>query len=121
MFKMFYIMAHRGFFAAICLLLAVFPFAQGKLSGCGVKQPRKFELTLTWEKHAPDGFERDMILVNGQFPGPLLEMNQGDDVEVLVHNKMPHNTTVHFHGMYGIVLSRNTALSLITFGRDRNA
>lgn len=59
-----------------------------------------FDLNLTWEPHAPDGFERDMILINGQFPGPLLEVDEGDDVEVKVHNKMPFNTTVHFHGMY---------------------
>lgn len=59
-----------------------------------------FDLTLTWEKHAPDGFEREMILTNGQFPGPLLEMNYGDDVEVTVHNNLPFNTTVHYHGKY---------------------
>ena len=94
------IMARRGLFAALCLLLlAVLPVAQAKPSGgCGAR-PRKFELTLTWEKHAPDGVERDMILINGQFPGPLMELNQGDHVEVLVHNKMPYNTTVHYHGM----------------------
>ena len=60
---------------------------------------KKFELTLTWEKWAPDGVERDMILVNGAFPAPHIELNQGDYVDVVVHNKMPHNTTVHFHGM----------------------
>jgi len=60
--------------------------------------PRTFDLTLTWESHAPDGFAREMVLINGQFPGPLLEINQGEDVEVRVHNKMPFNTTVHYHG-----------------------
>ncbi len=61
--------------------------------------PRQFDLTLTWEEHAPDGFSREMILVNGQFPGPLLEINQGDEVWVTVHNKLPFNSTMHFHGM----------------------
>jgi FtsP/CotA-like multicopper oxidase with cupredoxin domain len=41
-----------------------------------------FPITLTWGKGAPDGFERDMIFMNGQFPGPTLEMNEGDNVEV---------------------------------------
>lgn len=41
-----------------------------------------FSVTLTWAKGAPDGFERDMIFVNGQFPGPTLEINEGDNVEV---------------------------------------
>ncbi|KAK3358726.1 multicopper oxidase-domain-containing protein [Lasiosphaeria hispida] len=58
-----------------------------------------FELTLTWDKWSPDGVERDMILVNGRFPAPTLEINQGELVEVVVHNKMPSNTTVHFHGI----------------------
>ena len=62
-------------------------------------KPRCFELTLTWEKSAPDGFSRDIILTNGKFPGPRMELNEGDDVEVLVHNKLPFNTSVHYHGM----------------------
>lgn len=41
-----------------------------------------FPLVLTWEKGAPDGFERDMILINCQFPGPTLEMIEGASVEV---------------------------------------
>ncbi|KAK3326870.1 multicopper oxidase [Apodospora peruviana] len=60
---------------------------------------KHFELTLTWQTHAPDGFAREMILTNGQFPGPLLEMDEGDEVVVVVHNKMPFNTTLHFHGI----------------------
>ena len=60
---------------------------------------KRFELTITWDKWAPDGVERDMVLVNGKFPAPTLEIDQGDHVEVLIHNKMPYNTTVHFHGM----------------------
>ncbi|KAF4986067.1 hypothetical protein FDECE_16145 [Fusarium decemcellulare] len=63
------------------------------------KYEKVFELTLTWEAYAPDGFERYMILVNGQFPGPLLELTEGDDVQVNVHNEMPFNTTIHFHGI----------------------
>jgi FtsP/CotA-like multicopper oxidase with cupredoxin domain len=61
---------------------------------------KKFEWTLTVGKWAPDGIERDMILVNGAFPAPTIEVGQGEHVDVVVHNKMPHNTTVHFHGMY---------------------
>jgi hypothetical protein len=41
-----------------------------------------FPVTLTWERGAPDGFEREMIFVNGQMPGPTLNLEQGDDVEV---------------------------------------
>jgi FtsP/CotA-like multicopper oxidase with cupredoxin domain len=64
---------------------------------------KQFTLTLTWEKGSPDGYERNMFKMNGQFPGPLLELNEGDDVEVVVVNKSPYKTTVHYHGQYDAV------------------
>jgi FtsP/CotA-like multicopper oxidase with cupredoxin domain len=58
-----------------------------------------FEITVTWETAAPDGFERKVILTNGQLPGPSLYVDQGDDVEFLVRNELPFDITMHFHGM----------------------
>ncbi|KAJ5575634.1 Multicopper oxidase type 2 [Penicillium sp. DV-2018c] len=58
-----------------------------------------FDLNLTWQMGAPDGNMRPMIFMNEQFPGPELRLDQGDDVEFVVHNNMPYNTTVHFHGI----------------------
>ncbi|KAH6686973.1 multicopper oxidase [Plectosphaerella plurivora] len=63
------------------------------------KHAKVFNLTLTWETVAPNGVEREMIHVNGQFPGPTLELFEGDDVEVNVLNKLPFNTSVHYHGI----------------------
>lgn len=62
------------------------------------KRVREFNLVVTWEQHAPDGFSRNMFLVNGQSPGPTIEVDQNDWVVVNVKNKSPYNTTVHFHG-----------------------
>jgi hypothetical protein len=45
-----------------------------------------FELDLTWQKGAPNGNTRDMIFMNGQFPGPHLVVDQGDDVGVRVYH-----------------------------------
>ncbi|KAK1145038.1 hypothetical protein N8T08_004753 [Aspergillus melleus] len=59
----------------------------------------RFEVVLTWEDWAPAGISRKMILTNGQFPAPTLDLRQGDDVEFLVINKLPTATTVHFHGI----------------------
>ncbi|KAI9572572.1 multi-copper oxidase laccase-like protein [Boletus coccyginus] len=47
---------------------------------------------------APDGFERTVLVVNGQFPGPLIEVNSGDELVVNVFNKMSNGTTIHWHG-----------------------
>ncbi|OJD30305.1 extracellular dihydrogeodin oxidase laccase [Diplodia corticola] len=57
-----------------------------------------FEITNT--TIAPDGISRIALLVNGQMPGPLIEANWGDTVQVTVINKMQDNgTTIHFHGI----------------------
>lgn len=58
-----------------------------------------FDLDLTWKVGAPNGQERQMIFVNGQFPGPPMVLDQGDDVTVTVTNHLPFNTSVHFHGI----------------------
>ena len=34
---------------------------------------RKYDFTLKRATLAPDGFERELIVVNGQYPGPTIE------------------------------------------------
>ena len=29
----------------------------------------------------------------------MIEVDEGDDVEVFVHNELPVSTTIHWHGM----------------------
>lgn len=55
---------------------------------------------------APDGFEKSGIFVNGQYPGPAIEANWGDWIEVRVHNNIQdvgtakaEGTSIHFHGL----------------------
>ncbi|KAJ5925493.1 hypothetical protein N7454_008132 [Penicillium verhagenii] len=60
---------------------------------------KHFELNLTWESRAPDGVAREQFLINGQFPGPPLIMDEGDNVQVTVNNFSPFNTTIHYHGI----------------------
>jgi FtsP/CotA-like multicopper oxidase with cupredoxin domain len=36
---------------------------------------------------------------NGSMPGPTIEAVQGDRVRIIVHNKLPEATTVHWHGL----------------------
>jgi hypothetical protein len=39
-------------------------------------------LTLTWEEGAPNGQVREMVKMNGQFPGPNFIWEEDDDIEV---------------------------------------
>ncbi|KAK5990517.1 Iron transport multicopper oxidase FET3 [Cladobotryum mycophilum] len=48
----------------------------------------------------PDGIYRPMILINNQFPGPLVECNAGDTIVVNVENRGVNATSIHFHGLF---------------------
>ncbi|KAF8943046.1 hypothetical protein BGZ47_005845 [Haplosporangium gracile] len=41
-----------------------------------------------------------MLLVNGKFPGPMVEANTGDRIVVKVTNNMVNGTAIHWHGMF---------------------
>lgn len=49
---------------------------------------RHYDLTVSRGRLAPDGVEKDMILVNGQFPGPPIKADWGDWIQVTVHNRI---------------------------------
>ncbi|KAG8528577.1 uncharacterized protein KY384_006264 [Bacidia gigantensis] len=62
---------------------------------------RRYDLTITRGTIAPDGFERQSLLINNAFPGPLIEANWGDTIQVTVNNKITgpeEGTTMHWHG-----------------------
>lgn len=57
-----------------------------------------FEITNT--TLAPDGFNRSVFAINGQYPGPTIYADWGDMISVTVINKLQDNgTTIHFHGL----------------------
>jgi FtsP/CotA-like multicopper oxidase with cupredoxin domain len=37
--------------------------------------------------------------INGQIPGPTLQFTEGDTAEIHVHNRMHHETSLHWHGI----------------------
>lgn len=45
------------------------------------------------------GLWMDTYGYNGDMPGPTIEINQGDRVRIVVHNKLPEATTLHLHGL----------------------
>lgn len=96
-----------GFLARITVpLLAALAFASLAVVGSASPQSaypteaqtRNYAFTLTWEQGSPDGVQRNMFKINGGFPGPKLELNEGDEVIVKVENASPYNTTIHYHG-----------------------
>ena len=43
--------------------------------------------------------ERELIVVNGAYPGPTIEANWGDWIEVNVYNNLNEGTSIHWHGL----------------------
>ena len=61
---------------------------------------RSYDLTIAECDVLPDGVRtKRAICINGQFPGPLIEANYGDTLQVKVTNKLVgEGTSMHWHG-----------------------
>ena len=59
-----------------------------------------FELTakkIQWE--IEPGRMVEAWAYNDQVPGPQIRVREGDRVRVILHNKLPESTAIHFHGL----------------------
>jgi len=71
------------------------------LSAAASAELRKFEMTIEEvEIEVAPGFNAKVWAFNGQVPGPLIHVVQGDELEVVVHNFTTMSHTVHWHGVY---------------------
>lgn len=63
---------------------------------------RSYDFTIARGFLAPDGVNRSVLLVNGQFPAPTIEANWGDTIQINVHNQITgpeEGTALHWHGI----------------------
>ena len=59
-----------------------------------------YDWSIDWVTAAPDGFSRQVIGINGQWPCPPIEATVGDTVVVNVYNNLGSESTgIHFHGI----------------------
>lgn len=89
----------------------------GLASGPRLRDPSEYILDMSWDHGAapttreynwtitnadlnPDGVYRPMYLIDNEFPGPLVECNDGDTIVVHVHNQAVNSTAIHFHGLF---------------------
>ncbi|KAF2104686.1 hypothetical protein NA57DRAFT_28126, partial [Rhizodiscina lignyota] len=62
-------------------------------------ETKTYNFELTEQNLSPDGHERPMMVINGQYPGPTIEANWGDTISVTVKNSLQDNgTSIHWHG-----------------------
>lgn len=85
-----------NFFKKIFLLSLLLPFAM---------QIGKAQDVVRYDLFVKDtivtfaGKEKRAIAVNGQIPMPTLTFTEGDTAEIVVHNLLNENTSLHWHGV----------------------
>ncbi|KAI0141391.1 multicopper oxidase-domain-containing protein [Pestalotiopsis sp. NC0098] len=63
-------------------------------------QERHYDWTILEKEGNPDGVFKPMMTINGQFPGPMIEVNEGDTIVVNVNNRATNATAIHWHGLF---------------------
>jgi len=58
-----------------------------------------YDLTIAREMVNITGKPAHGMTINGEIPGPTLRFNQGDTARIKVHNHMPAETSIHWHGI----------------------
>ncbi|TVY90039.1 oxidoreductase [Lachnellula willkommii] len=84
-----------------------FPWGDKTVNNTNVYPPltgviRNYDFTIERETKAPDGYSKPVLIINGQFPAPLIEANWGDTIQVTVHNQITgpeEGTALHWHGL----------------------
>ncbi|MBX7272799.1 copper resistance system multicopper oxidase [Stutzerimonas chloritidismutans] len=59
----------------------------------------EFDLTIDSMSVNFTGKRRTAMAINGSIPGPLLRWREGDTVTLRVRNRLPHDTSIHWHGI----------------------
>jgi FtsP/CotA-like multicopper oxidase with cupredoxin domain len=91
---------------------------------CGSKAPgtvcRSQHVLHRSTEYYTDGFPRKVYLINGLQPGPLIEIDEGDELEVFVKNELPVDSTIHWHGeLHHIRTSAVSSWASLTEYTDR--
>ncbi len=72
--------------------------------------------TVTWNRW----LTRQVYLINGQQPAHLIDINEGDDLEVFVQNDLPVASTIHWHGEYPITQPGKSSGLKLSFNRHES-
>ncbi|KAI3454921.1 hypothetical protein Pfo_011584 [Paulownia fortunei] len=60
---------------------------------------KRFQFSVEWKTVTRLCHTKPVLTVNGKYPGPTIPVNEGDNVQVIVTNRVARNTTIHWHGV----------------------
>ena len=83
------------------LMVATLAAFSAGIGTAALAELRQFEMTIEEvEVEVAPGFKSKVWGFNGQVPGPLYHIDEGDEVEITVHNFSTLNHSVHWHGVF---------------------
>ncbi|KAJ5851338.1 uncharacterized protein N7529_010723 [Penicillium soppii] len=76
-------------------------FALATWLGLAAAKDVYLDWNVTWVNASPDGFERPVIGINGEWPCPQIDVDVGDQLIVDVYNGLGNESTgIHWHGFH---------------------
>ncbi|XP_031259360.1 laccase-1 [Pistacia vera] len=81
------------------LVLALLFLSRAVPSCADISATKRFRFNVEWKKVTRLCHTKQLLTVNGKYPGPTITVNEGDNVEIKVTNTIAKNTTIHWHGI----------------------
>ena len=85
-----YLKMYKTFFIGYCFVFSITGIAQKTI---------RYDLFITDTLVHYKTKSVSALAINGQIPGTTLQFIEGDTAEIYVHNKMHHETSLHWHGL----------------------
>ncbi|GKV23653.1 hypothetical protein SLEP1_g33357 [Rubroshorea leprosula] len=85
---------HSSKFLVVMLLMSA-----SLLPSCSSQTTRRFQFNIEQKEVSRLCHRKALLTVNGEYPGPTIAVQEGDNVEVKVTNRISQNTTIHWHGI----------------------
>ncbi|EFJ35961.1 hypothetical protein SELMODRAFT_404333 [Selaginella moellendorffii] len=93
-------MARRGAMQASLAFCFLWLAIGAQLSEATPPRTKFYEFNITEKKITRLCSTKSIIVVNNQFPGPQIDVEEGDSLEIKVNNFINHNITLHWHGIF---------------------
>ncbi|KAK4436898.1 Laccase-1 [Sesamum alatum] len=81
----------------IAVLILALPVSSSSFSSSFTT--KRFHFSVEWNTVTRLCHRKEVLTVNGKYPGPTIAVNEGDNVQVIVTNRVATNTTIHWHGV----------------------
>ncbi|KAJ0106018.1 hypothetical protein Patl1_19677 [Pistacia atlantica] len=78
------------------LVVALLFLSRAVPSCADISATKRFRFNVEWKKVTRLCHTKQLLTVNGKYPGPTIAVNEGDNVEIKVTNTIAKNTTIHW-------------------------